>query len=42
MSAREGGLTYFRFDGMSYQSIGQATYLSDDDGNVKIITKPAN
>ncbi len=42
MSAREGGLTYFRFDGMSYQAIGQATYSSDDDGNVKIIPKPAN
>jgi len=37
MSAREGGLTYFRFDGTSYQAVGQATYLSDDDGSEKII-----
>lgn len=42
MSAREGGLTYFRFDGTSYQAVGQATYLSDDDGSEKIIPKTAN
>jgi hypothetical protein len=40
MSAAENDLSYFRFDGSSYQRIGAATHLTDADGREKIIPKP--
>jgi hypothetical protein len=36
-SGSEAGLSYFRFDGKSYRSIGTATLQSDDQGNEKIV-----
>src|SRR5208283_646848 len=39
MSAAEAGLTYFRFNGTTYQAIGQATCLSDGEGSERIIPK---
>jgi hypothetical protein len=39
VSAREGGLAYFRFNGKSYQLIGEATYLTDEEGKGKIIPR---
>jgi hypothetical protein len=41
MSAAETDLTYFRFNGTSYQRIGAATQLMDADGIQKIVPKPA-
>jgi len=41
MSAGQNDLSYFRFDGKSYQRIGTATHLTDEDGAEKIIPKPA-
>ena len=35
-SARESGLTYFRFDGMRYRTLSGATLRRDDDGNETI------
>jgi hypothetical protein len=42
MSAGEADLSYFRFDGTSYQRIGAATQLTDADGAEKIIPKHAD
>jgi hypothetical protein len=39
MSAAEAGLTYFRFDGKSYRSIGTAELQSDGGENQKIVPK---
>jgi hypothetical protein len=39
MSAGEAGLSYLRFDGTRYRSIGAATLESDEDGNEKIVSK---
>jgi hypothetical protein len=41
MSAGQNDLSYFRFDGKSYQRIGTATHLTDEDGAEKIIPKLA-
>jgi hypothetical protein len=40
MSATESDLGYFRFDGTSYQQVGAATHLMDEDGHERIIPKP--
>ena len=40
MSAFEAGLSYMRFDGKSYRSIGSATLESDGAENVKIVPLP--
>jgi hypothetical protein len=40
MSATEIDLSYFRFDGTSYQRVGAATHLTDADGYQRIIPKP--
>lgn len=40
MSARETYLSYFGFDGRSYQLLGNAQLLVDDDGVVKIVPTP--
>jgi hypothetical protein len=42
MSAAETDLSYFRFNGTSYQQIGAATQLKDADGIQKIVPKPAS
>jgi hypothetical protein len=40
MSAAEANLSYFRFDGKSYHSIGTATLQTDDQENQKIVPNP--
>jgi hypothetical protein len=42
ISAEENDLSYFRFDGSSYQRIGAATQLTDADGQEKIIPRPVS
>ena len=42
MGAGQTDLSYFRFDGKSYQQIGAATQLTDSDGAEKIIPKHAD
>jgi hypothetical protein len=37
MSAGEAGLSYFRFDGKSYRCVGNASLLTDDQDNQKIV-----
>jgi hypothetical protein len=37
MSAAEAGLSYLRFDGKLYRSMGSATLVSDESGNSKIV-----
>jgi len=37
MSAAEAGLSYMRFDGKSYRSIGNAKLVSDESENSKIV-----
>ncbi len=39
MGGGETGLSYFRFDGTSYQRIAAATQLTDADGTEKIVPK---
>ena len=40
MSAMETGLSYMRFDGKSYRSVGAATLVADDEENEKIVPGP--
>ena len=40
MSAAEANLSYFRFDGKSYHSIGTAKLQTDDQENQKIVPNP--
>ena len=40
MSAAEANLSYFRFDGKSYHSIGTAKLQTDDQENHKIVPNP--
>ena len=40
VSASEAGLSYFRFDGKSYHSIGAAKLETDDNENQKIVPNP--
>jgi hypothetical protein len=40
MSGAEAGLSYFRFDGKSYHSIGGAKLETDDQQNQKIVPTP--
>ena len=42
MGGGETGLSYFRFDGTSYQRIAAATQTADADGAEKIIPKSTN
>ncbi len=41
MGAAEADLSYFRFDGTSYQRISEATQITNADGTQKIVPKPA-
>jgi len=40
MSAREAGLSYFRFDGKTYRSVGGASMVFGEDGPGKIVPNP--
>jgi hypothetical protein len=40
MGAGEASLSYFRFNGKTYSLAGTATWISDEDGNVKIVPAP--